>query len=103
MTTAGGDIIRHVEVRGRVQGVGYRVFVADTAQNHDLAGWVRNRRDGSVEAVLAGPEEVVEEVIESLRRGPPLAKVAAVDVSAGTPALLDLRPRGEFFAVLPTI
>ncbi|UTD30556.1 acylphosphatase [Bradyrhizobium sp. WD16] len=99
----GGDIIRHLEVRGRVQGVGYRAFVAGIAQDHDLAGWVRNRRDGSVEAALAGSEEVVGEVIESLRRGPPLAKVASLEVRTGTQALLDLRPRGEFFAVLPTL
>lgn len=101
-TGQGGDIIRHIEVRGRVQGVGYRAFVAGTAQDRDLAGWVRNRRDGSVEAVLAGPEEIVDEVIETLRRGPPLARVNSLDVRNGAPTLLDQRPRGEFFAVLPT-
>ena len=50
-----GRIIRHVVVRGRVQGVGYRAFVEYEAQRRELDGWVRNRRDGSVEAVFAGP------------------------------------------------
>src|SRR5262249_12990725 len=48
-------VIRHVVIRGRVQGVGYRAFAEYTALDHGLAGWVRNRRDGGVEAVLAGP------------------------------------------------
>jgi acylphosphatase len=52
--------------------------------------------------VLAGPEEIVDEVIETLRRGPPLARVNSLDVRNGAPTLLDQRPRGEFFAVLPT-
>lgn len=47
-------VVRRVRIRGRVQGVGFRAFVEYTAQDHGLAGWVRNRRDGSVEAVFAG-------------------------------------------------
>ena len=47
------EVIRHVLIRGRVQGVGYRAFAEYTALDHGLAGWVRNRRDGAVEAVFA--------------------------------------------------
>ena len=63
------DIVRHVVVQGRVQGVGYRAFVEDEAMRRQLRGWVRNRRDGSVEAVFAGPRPVVEAMIEACRRG----------------------------------
>ena len=52
-------VIRQVTIRGRVQGVGYRAWVEHRASAHDLEGWVRNRRDGSVEALFAGPEDVV--------------------------------------------
>ena len=55
-----GDIIRHIIARGRVQGVGYRAFVEDEAHRLGLRGWVRNRRDGSVEAVFSGPRMDVE-------------------------------------------
>ena len=51
--------IRHLVIRGRVQGVGYRAFAEYTALDHGLAGWVRNRRNGAVEAVLAGPASAV--------------------------------------------
>ena len=64
------DIVRHVVVQGRVQGVGYRAFVEDEAMRRRLRGWVRNRRDGSVEAVFAGPRTVVEAMIEACRHGP---------------------------------
>ena len=53
--------IRQVMIRGRVQGVGYRAWVEHQARAHDLEGWVRNRRDGSVEALFAGPADVVSE------------------------------------------
>jgi len=49
------EAIRHLVIRGRVQGVGYRAFTEYTALDHGLGGWVRNRRDGAVEAVFAGP------------------------------------------------
>ena len=66
--------IRHVVIHGRVQGVGYRVFTEYAALDRGLAGWVRNRRDGAVEAVFAGPPEAVAAVIEACRRGPPGAR-----------------------------
>jgi acylphosphatase len=95
--------IRHVTVRGRVQGVGYRAWVEHQAIAHDLEGWVRNRRDGSVEAVFAGPEDVVSKVIASCRRGPSSARVDALRDEAGNQDMLNLRQTGERFSVLPTI
>ena len=96
------SIVRHVVIRGRVQAVGFRAFVQETAEERYLEGWVRNRRDGSVEAVFAGREDAVEAVIKALRNGSPAAKVEAVDVEEGVPALLEQRPRNTRFAVLPT-
>ena len=73
------DVIRHVVVRGRVQGVGFRAFVEDEALRRKLVGWVRNRRDGTVEAVFSGPEKTVEEMLEACRRGPPGSRVSGVE------------------------
>jgi acylphosphatase len=95
-------VIRHVVIRGRVQGVGYRAFAEYTALDHGLAGWVRNRRDGGVEAVLAGPAAAVAQVIEAYRRGPPGARVDSLDEREGTPNELALCGGAEF-AVLPTV
>ena len=55
--------IRLVMITGRVQGVGYRAWVDHQARNHNLEGWVRNRRDGSVEALFAGPPVLVSEMV----------------------------------------
>ena len=74
--------IRHVTIRGRVPGVGYRAGVAEEATARGLEGWVRNRRDGSVEAVFAGPGDVVTDMIAACRRGPYSARVDAVHASA---------------------
>jgi acylphosphatase len=97
------DAIRHVTVSGRVQGVGYRAFVGHAARSHDLEGWVRNRRDGSVEAVFAGPAEAVTAVIATCRRGPSSARVEALRDEAASPDMLNLREAGERFSVLPTV
>ena len=97
------DAIRHVTISGRVQGVGYRYFVERQAQTRDLEGWVRNRRDGSVEAVLSGPADAVTAVIAACRRGPSSARVATLRDEAGNPDMLNLRKAGERFSVLPTI
>ena len=97
------DTIRHVTIRGRVQGVGYRYFVEHEALSRDLEGWVRNRRDGRVEAVFAGPAAAVTAVIAACRRGPSSARVDAVHDEAANPDMLDLREAGERFSVLPTI
>jgi acylphosphatase len=73
-----------VRIYGHVQGVWYRGWAVDTARGRGLAGWVRNRKDGSVEAVFAGHAATVEEMIEACRQGPPLARVDAVE-RADTP------------------
>ena len=97
------DAIRHVTIRGRVQGVGYRYFVEQEARARGLEGWVRNRRDGSVEAVFAGPAEAVTAMIAACRRGPSSARVQALQDEAANPDMLKLREAGERFSVLPTI
>jgi acylphosphatase len=97
------DAIRHVTVSGRVQGVGYRAFVDHAARSHDIEGWVRNRRDGSVEAVFAGSAEAVMAVIATCRRGPSSARVEALREEAANPDMLNLRETGERFSVLPTV
>jgi acylphosphatase len=74
-------IARRLVIRGRVQGVGYRYAMAEAVQARGVAGWVRNRSDGTVEAVLQGDAAAVEEAIAWCRRGPPLARVTAVEIA----------------------
>jgi acylphosphatase len=95
--------IRQVAITGRVQGVGYRAWVDHRARSHDLEGWVRNRRDGSVEALFAGPAEEVSEMVAECRRGPTSARVDSVRDEAASPDALNLRYAGERFSVLPTV
>ena len=78
-------------ITGRVQGVGYRDWAVATGQRLGLSGWVRNRTDGSVEALVGGDDEAVGRMIEACRRGPALARVDAVDVE---PVDLDVLPSG---------
>jgi acylphosphatase len=96
-------IIRHVIARGRVQGVGYRAFIEYEALRRGLEGWVRNRRDGSVEALFAGEAARVQDMIEACRRGPHSANVDAIDQREGTDDELKARAPGELFSVLPTL
>jgi len=96
------EIIRQVTIRGRVQGVGFRYWVEEQAMARDLEGWVRNRRDGSVEALFAGSPEVVSEMVARCRRGPSSARVDAVQDEGASPDALNLRRPGERFSVLPT-
>lgn len=70
---------RHLLIAGRVQGVGYRDWMVREAGRLGLSGWVRNRPDGMVEAVVAGPEPAVEALLTLVRRGPRLARVDAVE------------------------
>lgn len=89
-----------VIVTGRVQGVAFRDFVQREARSRGLTGWVRNRRDGSVEAVFAGEAVSVAEMAAVCRRGPPAARVTDVAVAPVEPADAAL-PAGKF-EVLPT-
>lgn len=84
-------------ITGRVQGVGYRDWAMATAQRLGLRGWVRNRADGAVEALVVGDDNAVGKMIEACRRGPTLAKVDAVEVE---PVDLDVLPSD--FRRLPT-
>ena len=76
-------------VRGRVQGVGFRESCVDAAQALGVAGWVRNRADGSVEAMLQGTPERLAALRDWLQRGPPMARVdeVAITIESAAPAL----------------
>ena len=95
-------ILRHVIVRGRVQGVGFRAFVEHEALRHGIEGWVRNRRDGSVEAVFVGGTEMVAAMIEACRAGPLGGRVDVLHQREVEADELRLRRSGELFSVLPT-
>jgi len=95
--------IRQVTIRGRVQGVGFRYWVEQEAGARGLEGWVRNRRDGSVEALFAGPPDVVSGTVALCRRGPASARVDAVEEEPANADALRLRRPGERFSVLPTV
>jgi len=86
-------------IRGRVQGVGYRAWFAAEAERRRLDGWVRNRRDGGVEALILAPAERLRELIEASRHGPPAAMVKEVAVSEESVADGDAGPG---FDVRPT-
>ncbi len=93
-------VIRHMIVHGRVQGVGFRAFVEGEALARGLEGWVRNRRDGSVEAVFMGEAATVAAMIEACRRGPFGARVDVLHQREGSADELKLRRPGELFSVL---
>jgi acylphosphatase len=97
------DVIFQVVIRGRVQGVGYRAWTEVTAEERGVEGWVRNCRDGSVEALFAGPEELVLTMIELCRSGPPGARVDVIDQREASSDDLALRRRGELFSVLGSV
>jgi acylphosphatase len=86
----------HVVITGRVQGVGFRAFVEREAEALRLDGWVRNRRDGTVEAVFAGQEGEIQHILMELNAGPPAA--AVTDVRTGPYE----GPIPEGFSSLPT-
>ena len=95
--------ILQVTIRGRVQGIGYRAWLEQQARASKLEGWVRNRRDGSVEALFAGPATVVAEMVALCRHGPPSARVDSVISETAEDDQLGLRHEGGRFSVLPTI
>jgi acylphosphatase len=97
------ELIVRVVIRGRVQGVGYRAWTEYEARGRGIEGWVRNRRDGSVEALFAGLEDAVLAMIEACREGPPGARIITIDQRAAEAAELALRRGGEDFSVLATL
>lgn len=76
----------HLEVRGRVQGVGFRWFIVEQAEELRLAGWVRNRSDGNVEIAAAGPRDALLKLEAAARSGPRGARVEEVRELAPVPA-----------------
>jgi len=74
-------VARRLEISGQVQGVGFRYFVTHCARQQGLRGWVRNRRDGRVEALLIGDDAAVAAVTEQCRRGPSHARVDRLDAA----------------------
>ncbi len=85
-----------VRITGRVQGVGYRAWVEEEASARGLNGWVRNKRDGIVEALFSGDPAGVSAMLTACREGPPLAIVNNVEVTETK------EPAGRSFRVLPT-
>ena len=87
-------MVKHLFIHGRVQGVGFRYHFSEQAQWLGITGWVRNRRGGSVEAMIAGTPEAVEAMLAWARRGPAAASVERVEVSAadGKYTSFELRP-----------
>ena len=86
-----------VRITGRVQGVWFRGWTVDEATRLKLSGWVRNRRDGAVEALFSGPAPAVDQMLAACRRGPPAASVDDVTVSPANP------PTQPGFRELPTV
>jgi acylphosphatase len=74
------DVALRLTITGRVQGVGYRDWASHTAREFGLKGWVRNRKDGSVEALAVGPDEAVQLFVQACHRGPRMARVDSVRV-----------------------
>ncbi len=70
----------HLIIHGRVQGVWYRAWTVETATKFSLTGWVRNRKDGTVEAVLSGEEAVVDQMITACYQGPPAARIDNIEM-----------------------
>ena len=92
-----GEVGRRVRVRGRVQGVWYRGWAVREAQALGLRGWVRNRSDGSVEAVLFGEAAAVRAMVERCRAGPPAARVEEVEEA------VEPGPAPDGFGQAPTL
>ena len=84
-----------LKITGRVQGVGFRDWASTKAHEHGLSGWVRNRRDGSVEVLLSGAPDAVDLFVYEAQRGPPAAQVRSIDEEPSTerpPKLFEVKP-----------
>jgi acylphosphatase len=97
------DVVRQIAIRGRVQGVGFRYWTMREAIRLGVAGWVRNRRDGSVEALFAGPTDAVADMVACCRKGPGAARVDAVEDQPVTANAEKMIRPGERFSQLPTV
>ena len=95
-------VVRHIIIHGRVQGVGYRAWTEDQAILRGLNGFVRNRRDGTVEVVFSGSAAAVAGMIDACRKGPAGAHVSNMVETDASPSLLAERRPGEAFSLLPT-
>jgi acylphosphatase len=96
-------IYRRAIIRGRVQGVGYRDWTRHVARDRGLEGWVRNRKDGSVEALFAGTPDAISSMIVACRKGPPNARVEWIEEHDASIADLDARRPGDTFSVIATL
>jgi acylphosphatase len=94
--------IKRMMIRGVVQKIGFRVWAEREALGLGLKGWVRNRRDGSVEVLIAGPPPALAQMIERCWKGPPLAKIESIDVEDAVPLDLAHRRPGEAFSLIAT-
>jgi acylphosphatase len=92
----------HVLIRGRVHGVGFRAWTQREAERRGLEGWVRNRRDGTVEAVFAGNEDTVEAMLRACRQGPSGARVEGIETGESDTRTIP-RPGSGRFEVLGTL
>ena len=92
----GDTVAVHLRITGRVQGVGYRFWTVEQAMARNLSGWVRNRMDGSVEAVIAGRPDKVRAMVEACHQGPLGARVTDIQQAPAEP------PDGHGFRQLPT-
>jgi acylphosphatase len=98
---ATGDKAVTVVIRGYVQGVGFRAWVHHQAELHGLGGWVRNRADGTVEAVFSGPADLIDVMLGACQRGPRGSRVDAVEIGDARPEDIARAGQGGF-AVLDT-
>jgi acylphosphatase len=96
-------VIRRVVIHGRVQGVGYRDWTRHVARDRGIEGWVRNRADGTVEAVFAAKHDGVSGMIEACRKGPPSALVDTIEEHDAEASDLALRRPNEGFSLLATV
>ena len=91
------NTIFRLRIKGLVQGIGFRDWAMDEAKARSLSGWVRNRSDGSVEMLVAGPHKTIEDMLAALTKGPPMAQVTNIDIHNET------EPPPPGFARKPTL
>jgi acylphosphatase len=102
MTTIDETDAVHVRIHGRVQGVFFRQWIVDEATKRGLRGWVRNRSDGTVEAVFVGPRPALRDMVAACRRGPPKAEVSRLVEIPGEYAPAEDETGAEF-RQMPTV